>query len=192
MPPRSIWTVGHSNFPFDTFAALLAEQRIEFVADVRSHPYSRFAPQFSREALQEGLCRQGIRYVFLGEELGGRPSADEHYDADGHALYRPMSQEPRFCDAIDRLVICAAHHRIAIVCSEADPDACHRRRLVGKVLTERGLELHHIHADGSVTVEREVGLDPTEQTALFEQGVAAWRSTQSVSHRRRLNISSTA
>jgi len=190
MEPLAIWTIGHSNHSFETLARLLAQQRIEFVADVRSYPYSRFAPHFNREDLQPALSEQGVRYVFLGEELGGRPSVDEHYDDEGHALYGPMSREPRFREAIDRLLTGADEHRIALLCSEREPETCHRRLLVGKVMTERGAELRHILADGSVKVEKDVVLDTTEQSSLFEEGSAAWRSTQSVSHRRRLNTSS--
>jgi hypothetical protein len=59
------------------------------------------------------------------------------------------------------------------------------------VLCERGLELRHIQADGTVTVEHEVHLPNEEtQTVLFGQDVPQWRSSQSVSHRRRLRTSS--
>ena len=77
----------------ETFAQLLAKHGIEFVADVRSYPYSRFAPHFNKEELQTALPERGVGYVFLGQELGGRPSSDAHYDDEGHALYGPMSQE---------------------------------------------------------------------------------------------------
>jgi uncharacterized protein (DUF488 family) len=190
MAPLTIWTVGHSNHSPESFVQLLARYEIEFVADVRSYPYSRFAPHFNREILRADLRRQGIRYVFFGEELGGRPSADEHYDEEGHALYGPMSQEPRFVEAIGRLLIGARKHRIALMCSEASEQACHRRLLVGKVLTEHGAELRHILADGTIRAERDVSIDAASQSSLFEEGSAAWRSTQSVSHRRRLNTSS--
>jgi uncharacterized protein (DUF488 family) len=190
MTSHAIWTVGHSNQSFDAFANLLASEGIEFVADVRSYPYSRFAPQYNREPLQSALRIRGIRYVFMGEELGGRPAADEHYDAEGHALYGPMSQEPGFRDAVDRLATGAESHRIALLCSEADPRSCHRRLLVGKVLTEQGVELHHILADGSVQIEREVPLVACEQGSLLDEDSPAWRSTQSVSHKRPLSTSS--
>jgi hypothetical protein len=193
MPRRAIWTIGHSNHSFETFASMLAGQRIEFVVDVRSYPYSRIAPQYNRESLQHALRERGIRYLFLGKELGGRPEKDEHYDGEGHALYGPMSEEPQFGQAIDRLLAGVEGNRIALVCSEADPGECHRRLLVGKVLADRGLQLHHIRGDGSVSVEDRVRLDRTDQGSLFEEGAeAAWRSTQSVSHRRRLNTSSAA
>jgi hypothetical protein len=105
-----------------------------------------------------------------------------------------MSEEPQFSQAIDRLVDGARGHRIALVCTEADPTECHRRLLVGKVLADRGLQLHHIRRDGSVNVEDRVSLDRADQQgSLFAEGAeAAWRSTQSVSQRRRLNTSSAA
>lgn len=185
-----MWTIGHSNHPFEAVASLLAQHGIEFVADVRSYPYSRFAAQFNREDLQATLTDGGVGYLFLGEELGGRPSKDGHFDPEGHALYGPMSQEPAFQKAIDRLMTGARSHRIAILCSEKDPRHCHRRLLVGKVLAERGVELRHIMSDGSLWTEKVVELDDGGQPALFGDEGPAWRSTQSVSHRRRLSTSS--
>lgn len=187
----AVWTVGHSNHEFDAFAHLVAEEQIEFLIDVRSFPYSRFAPQFNREELQGALGQHGIRYLFLGEELGGRPTSESHYDDEGHALYGPMSQEPAFRAAVERVLDGARAHRLALVCSEGDPHDCHRRLLVGRVLTERGAELRHILPDGSLKVEQAVDLgDASCQRSLFGEEEAPWRSTQSVSHRRRLSASS--
>ncbi len=188
--PLTIWTLGHSNHSFDDFACLLANEEIEFVADVRSFPYSRFAPHFNRDHLEVGLRERGARYVFFGEELGGRPVRDDHYDAEGHALYGAMSQAPSFVAAVNRLVVGSARHRIALVCSEGDPQNCHRRLLVGKVLTDRGVELRHILPSGSVRRERSVVLNGDEQCALFGDDDVRWRSTQSVSQRQRLSTSS--
>lgn len=188
-----IWTIGHSNHPLEHFLGMLAEEQIEFLVDVRSYPYSRFAPQFNREDLAANL-EPPLRYVFLGEELGGRPSKPEHYDADGHALYGAMARDGGFQAAVDRLVEGARSHRIALMCSEGKPADCHRRLLVGKVLTSRGLALRHLLPDSSVVEEDEVGLagGPSQnQEALFSEG-EQWRSTQSVSRRRRLATSSTA
>jgi uncharacterized protein (DUF488 family) len=187
----ALWTVGHSNHDFDAFAGLLAAQEIEFVVDVRSYPYSRFAPYFNREDLQPALAQLGIRYVFMGEELGGRPGLDEHYDADGHALYSRMAESPRFRRAIDRLVDAASKHRLALMCSEGDPHECHRRLLVGKVLAERGVALRHILPDGAILTETNVQLgDESAQRSLFGGNEQPWRSTRSVSQKRRLSTSS--
>jgi len=190
--PHILWTVGHSNHEPERLAQLLSAERIEFVVDVRSYPYSRYAPHFNREELQANIARVGMRYLFFGEQLGGRPSREEHYDTDGHALYRAMSEEQPFKDAIDRLLAGAQNHRIALLCSEADPQHCHRRLLVGKVLTDRGAQLRHILPDGSVRAEDNVALpgDHAQRSLLGEE--EPWRSTQSVSHRRRLSTSSAA
>lgn len=184
-----IWTIGHSSHPLSTLTQLLSRHDIEYVADVRSFPYSRFAPHFNREPLRDALLSRRVGYIFLGHELGGRPSANDHYDHEGRALYGPMSQEPGFCEAVDRLLVGAARHRIALLCSEGEPTECHRRLLVGKVLAEQGAELRHILPTGELLVERQVQLGPG-QRSLFEEGAGAWRSTRSVSHRRRLNTSS--
>jgi uncharacterized protein (DUF488 family) len=182
---RAVWTIGHSNHPFERFAELLAGEGIEVVADVRSYPYSRFAPQFGRERLAAALAERGVEYRFLGGPLGGRPAAAELYDAEGHALYGPMSELPAFRAAIDALLADAGRRRIALLCSERDPDGCHRRLLVGKVLAERGVELRHVLADGTARVEREVAVGGGRQGSLL--GEAAWRSPTAVAHRARLS-----
>lgn len=81
-----IWSVGHSNHDMSRFLELVRGAGVEVVADVRSQPFSRFNPQFSRHELWAALRRAGLDYVFLGEELGGRPLEEELYDADGRVL----------------------------------------------------------------------------------------------------------
>lgn len=186
----SVWTVGHSNHSFDAFAGLLVAHDIQFVLDVRSYPQSRIAPQFNRDAFDAALASVGLGYLFLGAELGGRPSSESHYDDEGHALYGPMSREPAFEQAIERVLRGAASHRLALTCSERDPEGCHRRLLVGRVLCGRGVELRHILADGTLLRERDVNIAGSDQSRLFEDEAATWRSTQSVSHKRRLSTSS--
>jgi uncharacterized protein (DUF488 family) len=187
----ALWTIGHSNHDLEWFIDLLRGQRINFAVDVRSYPYSRHAPQFNREELESALRNNGVGYLFLGDALGGRPGRDEHYDADGHAMYEEMAREPSFAAAIDRLLDGAGGHRLVLMCSEADPHDCHRRLLVGKVLAERGAELRHILRDGTVAAEHEVDIEVAAAPTLFGDNAAPWRSTRSVSRRRRLSASST-
>jgi len=187
----AVWTVGHSNHGFDDFARLVLGEQIEFLIDVRSFPYSRYAPHFNRDELEAAMTQCGVRYLFFGEELGGRPTSEDHYDSDGHALYEPMSEEEPFTTAVERLIEGARHHRIALVCSEGEPQDCHRRLLVGKVLSDRGVELRHILPDGTIRAELSVALsEDHEQCSFLEEEQTPWRSTQSVSHRRRLSTSS--
>jgi uncharacterized protein (DUF488 family) len=165
--------------------------RVASLVDIRSHPYSRFASHFNREELQAAIEARGIRYVFLGSALGGRPQREDQLDAKGHALYGKMAQEPAFLDAIDQLLHDASEYRLALLCSCGQPRECHRRLLVGKVLCDRGSELRHITPDGRVLSERSVALsDDQAQDTLFGHDELSWRSTRSVSRRRRLSVAS--
>jgi uncharacterized protein (DUF488 family) len=165
-----IWTVGHSTQPVGELVGLLLGQRIEVLADVRSQPYSGRNPQFRRESLRASLEEAGLRYVFLGAELGGRPPEPEFYDAQGHARYNLIAGTERFQAGLERLLTGGASYRVAVMCSEEDPARCHRRLLVTRALTGRGVEVRHIRGDGQVMTETEfsrLGASP-EQTALFD------------------------
>jgi uncharacterized protein (DUF488 family) len=151
MPEPAVWTIGHSTRSFAQLATLLRSERIAHVVDVRSYPYSRFAPHFNREPLAGELARNGFGYLFLGAALGGRPDSPDHYDSEGRARYAPMADQLAFREALLRLRQGAGRHRIALMCSEADPTHCHRRLLVGRVLTQHGVELRHILGSGSVS-----------------------------------------
>ena len=66
---------------------------IEAVADVRSRPYSRFVPHFSKERLARLLGQEGLGYLFLGAELGGKPRQEE--PPLGHSTTRRACADPR-------------------------------------------------------------------------------------------------
>lgn len=186
----TVYTIGHSAHSTERLAGLLREYRIDVVVDTRSAPYSRFAPQFDRELLQRSLAEAGIRYLFLGGELGGRPKAAEYYDAQGHVLYGRITSDRGFAAGIERLERGIAEFRVALLCGEEDPAHCHRRLLVGRVLAERGHELKHIRGDGRLQTDAEVAAESgkplvNEQPALFaELDEDQWRSTASVSPRK--------
>jgi uncharacterized protein (DUF488 family) len=194
---RTIYTIGHSNHPIERLLELLAQTGIEVVADVRSSPASRYAPQFGRAALERSLSAAGIRYRFLGRELGGRPPGDEFYDADGRVNYAVVAASAPFVRGIECLAEWATPRRGALLCSEEDPRTCHRRLLVGRVLAERGWAVEHIRGDG--TVEREAELAAREtpgsrnngQLSIFDaQGERPWKSARSVSRKGRRPTSS--
>lgn len=144
---NSIFTIGHSTHSGEAFLALLQQHSVEAVADVRSSPFSRFNPQFNREALEQQLKSEGIQYVFLGRELGAR-SEDRSCYLSGRVQYARLAQTPLFQSGLDRVIQGAARYRIALMCAEKEPLECHRTLLVAKALAERGKEVLHIHADG--------------------------------------------
>ena len=142
-----IYTIGHSTHSAEAFLALLRQHQVEAVADVRSSPFSRFNPQFNREALEQFLKMNGIRYVFLGKELGAR-SEDRSCYLDGRVQYARLAQTLLFQSGLDRVLQGAARYRVALMCAEKEPLECHRTLLVAEALATRGQPVIHIHADG--------------------------------------------
>ncbi len=178
-----IFTIGHSNHSAEKFVGLLKRHRIEVVADIRSQPYSRHAPHFSARDLEAILFDNGIGRLFLGFELGGRPSAEEFYDVDGRVDYAQIESSQSFLNGIQRLESSVPDCRIALLCSEENPAGCHRRLLVGRVLGERGIAVRHIRGDGSVQAEGEASGD---QPVLFPHTeVSVRKSIRSVLRRKR-------
>ena len=145
-----MFTIGHSNYSPGTFLALLQEQGVDEVVDVRSSPSSRYSSQFNYDVLDRALEKAGIAYVFMGGELGGRPVDRSCYDADGRVLYDRLANTDIFDDGIRRLMWDADERRIALMCSEKEPLDCHRTLLIARTLTERGVAVEHILADGSL------------------------------------------
>ena len=146
---RLIFTLGHSTHSIERFIELLRIHRVSAVADVRSHPYSRMNPQFSREALTNALRRHRVAYAFLGRELGARPEDRACY-VDGRASYALISRTPLFQSGLDRIVDGHTRYRIALVCAEKDPMTCHRAILVCRHLVRLGFSVNHILASGGI------------------------------------------
>lgn len=147
-PTTHVFSIGHSRHPIEKFLPLLTEHRIDVLADVRSRPYSRFSPHFNRRALEAALAGVGIEYLYLGDGLGGRPAYPGLYDEQGHVLYDRIAETERFQDDLRRLEDVIRRRRVAVMCSEEDPAACHRSLLIAPVLAQRGVTMRHIRGDG--------------------------------------------
>jgi uncharacterized protein (DUF488 family) len=142
-----VLTIGHSTHPLETFVALLHRHRVAALADVRSAPYSRFNPQFNKDVLEKSLAVHGIRYVFLGHELGAR-SDDPSCYVNGRVQYARLASTDSFKSGIERVVRGANDFRLALMCAEKEPLECHRALLVARALAEIGIVVQHILPDG--------------------------------------------
>ena len=150
-----VLTIGHSNHSGADFAALLQGAGVTAVADVRSSPYSRRYPHLGRERLSAALRECGISYLYVGEELGGRPN-DPGLFRDGVADYEKMAATDAFGRGLDRVLAEAGRHRLTLMCSEHDPLDCHRCLLVGRALVERSVPVGHILRDGAIVSHAEI------------------------------------
>lgn len=143
----------------EPFIALLKRYGIAYLIDVRSRPYSRFKPEFSREALERHLIGEGIKYVYMGDTLGGQPADPAAYDAAGKVDYTLLQERPFYLEGIERLKRAADQgHRVALLCSEEKPEQCHRTKLIGVTLEQEGIAVAHIDADGELVGQEAVML----------------------------------
>ena len=150
-----VLTIGHSTLALGSFLNLLRKAGVTAIADVRSSPFSRRSPHFSRDDFRASLKEIGIKYVFLGKELGGRPRVQDLY-SDGVADYEKMALEPAFLTGIGRVVDGSNEHTIALMCSEHNPLDCHRCLLVGRVLVDRKISLGHILSNGKIVTQYDI------------------------------------
>jgi uncharacterized protein (DUF488 family) len=151
-----LYTIGHSNHDWSTFVEVLRDAGVAVLADVRSSPYSRRMPHFSRPELARGLRAEGIAYLFLGDLLGGRPPERELYDDEGRVDYERVRRTAEFRHGLDRLTRDLPVPAV-LMCAEEDPLDCHRGLMIAPALCERGLRPVHL---------RKVG--PAESTAEME------------------------
>ncbi len=150
----ALFTIGHSNHSIERFLALLAEHEIEVLIDVRSHPGSRFNPQFNQKRLEASLAELGIEYRWMGRHLGGRGGVS--------------AESPNFVRDMDAVLTLAAERNLVIACSEAKPQSCHRtfKLLAWVHRNVSGVVARHIvplPEDGSELLDSmtlEKGLDP--------------------------------
>ena len=149
MSAFDLFSIGHSNIPADRFIALLRKAGVDAVADVRSTPYSRVFPWFSRKPLEQRLAAEGIVYLPCGGSLGGRPREQSLY-RDGVANYEAMARDAEFQDGLGRLQNDARQHRVCLMCAEREPLDCHRCLLVARALAQQGLSIGHILHDGTI------------------------------------------
>jgi uncharacterized protein (DUF488 family) len=149
------YSVGYGQRPVGSFLNLLRAHRVRVVADVRSSPFSRHHPSFSRHALRSLLEEDGLHYVFMGDELGGRPGDPGVY-VDGRVDYARCRALPSFQAGLRRLVELSQEARVAIMCAEERPEECHRTKLVGEALAGLGVPLFHLDEHGNPCSHRSV------------------------------------
>ncbi len=154
---KELFTIGHSAHTVEAFAALLKRHDINALCDVRSSPYSRYAPQFNRESLKQEVLKRGIAYIYLGAELGPRSTDLSCYE-NGKVQYARLAEKEIFQRGLARLRNGMETYRIALVCAEKDPLTCHRTILICRNLRGENICIRHILEDGSLEDNRDAEL----------------------------------
>jgi uncharacterized protein (DUF488 family) len=147
---QSIFTIGYGNRTIENFIGILTKRNIDYLIDVRSRPFSRFNPHFRQKSLELHLLNHGISYLFLGNELGGKPKDSTCYQ-NGKVDYQIVRSKSFFATGIDALAdLHQQGLKIALMCAELNPDRCHRKHLVGSHLENLGFDIKHIDQKGQI------------------------------------------
>ncbi len=128
-----IYTIGHSNRSLKEFIDLFKTYKIETLVDVRRWPKSTKFSHFNREVLEHELEKAGVKYVWLGDLLGG-------YRPGGYEKYMETLQYKRGLELLEKI---AGKKTAAIMCSEKLWFKCHRR-FISNSLVEKGYRVIHI------------------------------------------------
>lgn len=139
---KVIYSLGTSDRTFKQFLELFHEHHLEAGVDIRGFPISRF-PHFSKGALTLGLESEGIRYIYLGKELGGFRKA-------GYLLHMESDSFRRGLEELEKI---GAQKRTAFFCSERFPWRCHRR-WVARALVRKGWQVIHIIEHGRIWIPK--------------------------------------
>jgi len=177
MGQTSIYTIGYGAREMDDFLAVLKRFGIAYLVDVRSRPYSRYKPDFSKKALEAHVKAHGIRYVFMGKSLGGQPGDPTCY-TDGKVDYGKVREKGFYLQGIGRLQEAYRQQLpIALMCSEGKPEQCHRSMLIGRTLVEQGVEVIHIDENERPITQEDVLRRRTKgQPSLFGEGFHTFTS----------------
>jgi len=145
MKETTIFSIGHGNKKIEDFILELQSFEIEFLLDIRSKPFSKWNPQFNQNELRFKLEDYGIKYVFVGDTLGGLPEDRSCYDYDGKVIYDLIKEKDFFKEGLERLTTAFEKQiKIVIMCSESKPEECHRSKLIGQELLKKKISLKHI------------------------------------------------
>lgn len=163
-----ILTAGYGNRGFDGFVALMKRHGVTHVVDVRSVPQSSYWEDFRRERLQRILPEAGLKYVYMGDTLGGVENSPVLCKDPDSVVLAPFFDDPKLALGLDKLIEASANRTVCLMCGCLRPHKCHRFRLVGEALSRRGIEVLHLDDKGEPVTQAEVAEQAKPlQTSLF-------------------------
>jgi uncharacterized protein (DUF488 family) len=151
---KAIFTIGHSNLDISDFINLLLANKIELVVDVRSAPYSKLYPHFNRNPLEVSLTKNSIKYIFLGDSVGGRSNNIKDY-SKGRVMYKKIAEKKEYISSINTIIQNSSKYKIVLMCSEKEPLECHRTLLISRSIEAHMVKILHIHRDGQIESQSE-------------------------------------
>ncbi len=153
---NKIYSIGYGNRNIEEFFLVLKKFKIGYLIDVRSSPYSKHKPEFEKHQLENYSLRYGIKYVFMGNNLGGRPEAEDNY-ITGKVDYDSLASKESFKAGLHSIIeLKDLLSSTVLMCSEIKPENCHRSKLIGRELKKNNIEVLHIDENDVIKTQDEV------------------------------------
>lgn len=164
----SLFSIGYGSRKVSEFVSLLEKYSISYLIDVRTKPYSKFNGDFSQNNLRRFLDLAEVKYVYMGDTLGGLPVDDECY-TDGRVDYQKTARSDAFKTGLNRLIRASnIPENVIVMCSEGKPHECHRCKLIGVELQACGVNIMHVDENGLVITQDEAYMRLTQgQESMF-------------------------
>ena len=156
-----VFTIGIYGWTIEAFVSALKQRSIQALIDVRQRRGVRGrAYRFANaNALKQLLTQHGIQYFYV-KALAPPPTIrqiQKSFDAATRTLKRNRPQlAPDYIEAYNKQVLDAYDwsdihalqetgiHRIALLCVERCPEACHRSLIANRAAEQFGVEVEHI------------------------------------------------
>ena len=152
-----IYTLGHSNYPFDKFIEILKKYNINCVVDIRAIPYSKYNTQYNKKFFQSNLKKLGYTYIYMADEFGAKRKTRISYNDEGYADFDKVILEDDFKRGIERIKMgCSKNYKIVILGAMQEPIRCPRAILLGKELIKEGFDVKHIMHEGNLKTQEEL------------------------------------
>ena len=152
-----IYTLGHSNYPFDQFIDILKKYDINCVVDIRAIPYSKYNTQYNKEFFQSTLKKLGYTYIYMADEFGAKRKTRQSYNQEGYADFEKVILEDDFKKGIERLKTgCSKGYKIVLLGAMQEPIRCPRTILIGKQLIKEGFCVKHIMHEGDLKSQNDL------------------------------------
>jgi len=172
---KQLFTIGHSTLPAEQFIESLCQFNIEYILDVRSTAYSKYASQYNSDVLPHTLEEADIRYAAMGKYFGARQPKKEYYAKEGYLDFEKFRQSEEFQSGIENVKKGLEKYNIALMCTEKDPFDCHRAIMVSRGFELAGVDVKHILPDGTLLKQEELNerllshyFPDRNQISLFE------------------------
>lgn len=164
-----LYSIGYATKPMIVFIEQLKLYGITAVTDIRSVPYSKVFHEYHQESLRQALQVNGIRYVYLGDELGPRSKDPAHYNSHKQIQFDRLMKADLYKEGLSRVFGgLEKGFRIALVCAEKDPATCHRSLLVGwDLLHNENIDLPHITHEGELQLQSELEYSFMEVNSIY-------------------------